>query len=373
MEFSGRLASVSLADLLQWSANDQRTGCLVVRTSSREKRVYFSRGDVVACLSADPAEYLGQFLLLGGYLKEPQLVRALTYCRQHRERLGRALVELRLLSKWAVKAALRRHIEDRVCDLFLWRRGVFYFENSMPAEEDLLPEPIHTVALAMEGSRWVDEHDRIREIFIHDGVVLRRGAQWGRAADGPLQERILALFEDSLTLATLYERVRGSRFRFLSAAYELTVGEVLDIESVPDEGSPGTSTEIRLFDLLLEQAAEEDVLFSPRHLSLPLEVMDRFYPVWVRGDEDEPAGKGEEVPISGEELAFYRQLDGSRSLRELVVEDRDRRHWKMDLLLLQLQLGRLALLPRPLSELEAATPAAARSPWLRRLFAPRSW
>src|SRR5262245_15183245 len=129
MEFSGRLAAFPPGDLLQWARNDRRTGALVVRRTDREKRVYFSAGDVVGCLSTNPDEFYGQYLLVNGHLDQRQLLAALSQCTSTGRRLGAVLLDQGLLSPEAVQQTLRRQIEDLVCDLFLWERGVFYFRS----------------------------------------------------------------------------------------------------------------------------------------------------------------------------------------------------------------------------------------------------
>ena len=133
VEFTGRLGSVPLAELLQLPYHERRSGSLVVRTARREKRVLFERGLIVGCQSGDPAEYFGQFLLLNGYLKRDKLLEALSACRAAGVRLGTALVDLGLLSPDAAAWAVAKHIEERVCDLFLWKHGVFYFDQDGPA------------------------------------------------------------------------------------------------------------------------------------------------------------------------------------------------------------------------------------------------
>src|SRR5688500_20209083 len=100
MEFSGRLAAFPPSDILQWVHNDRRSGALVLRRSGRTKRVYFDRGNVVACTSDDPAEYYGQLLLIYGYIGELELMQALQRCQQEENvRLGAALREVGLLSE----------------------------------------------------------------------------------------------------------------------------------------------------------------------------------------------------------------------------------------------------------------------------------
>ncbi|MBZ0113379.1 MAG: DUF4388 domain-containing protein [Thermoanaerobaculia bacterium] len=360
MEFSGRLASVPLSDLLQWASNDRRNGCLVVRTTHRQKNIFFRQGEVVGCYSDDPAEYFGQFLLLEGYMDADGVMSALTYCREHRKRLGEALVELRMMTAETVQTALRRQIEDLICELFLWNHGVFFFEYSIPDKEELLPEPVSTMGLVMEGTRWTDEHDRMRRVFIHDNIVFRRGSQWPGQDFSVRQERILELFVEGITLADSFALVKGSKFRFLEALFDLTVREILDIDSIGDEIAGRTSTEIRILDLLMEQAAEEEVLFSGRHLSLPLQTFDRFYPVWLEVD-------GEVAGLEPEALSFCRRMDGSNSIHSLVISSGGDRAARMEAILVELRKGNLVLLPRPLAEMTSMQDTT-RGGWLRRLF-----
>ena len=359
VEFTGRIGAMVISDLLQLPHNERRSGSLVVRTARREKRVLFERGLIVGCVSADPAEYFGQFLLLNGYIERPRLVEALDLCRASGARLGTVLVDLGLLAADAAAWALAKHVEERVCDLFLWSHGVFYFLQEMPEVGDRLTEPLDPLALALEGTRWVDELARIRELLVHDGVVLRRGVPAPAAGSLPLHERVVAAADRPRRLDDLYRLVQGSHFRFLEAVYALLVAGALEVEAV--EEHPDSKSEVRMFDLLLEQASEEDVLFSPRHFSLPLEWFDRFFPLWVEAATPEP--------LLADERAFYQLMDGSRSLGDLVLAEvqPDRRQERMDLVLLQLQKGQLALLPRPLAELRSLG-KGSRNPWLRRFL-----
>lgn len=358
MEFTGRLGAIALPELLQWPYNERRSGALVVRTARREKRVLFERGLIVGCQSGDPAEYLGQHLLLQGHLRRERLMEALSLCRKAGVRLGTALVDLGLLPPAALAEALRAHVTERVCDLFLWPHGVFYFSQELPQGAELLDEPLDPVRVALEGSRWADEYQRLRAVLVHDGIVLRPAAATVEGAS-PLQARVLAALEGPLRLDELYGQVHGSKFRFLEACYELLVEGALEVERLEEDSD--AISEIRMFDLLLEQAASEEVLFTARHLSLPLEWFDRFFPLWVEGE-----GGGED-DLPPDERALYALMDGSRSLRELVLDQPERRDERMDLVLLQLQKGQLALLPRPLAEIRALGRGNS-NPWLRRFL-----
>lgn len=368
MEFSGRLAAFPPGDLLQWAKNDRRTGALVVRRSDREKRVYFSSGEIVGCLSTDPAEFYGQHLLLNGHLSEDQLFQALHHCTSTGRRLGQSLSDLGFLGGDQIQETLREQIEDSVCDLFLWQRGVFYFQSEMPPEEEILPQPIHTVGIAMEGSRWLDEYARIRRIFVHDNVVLSSGRKPPPAKPTPLQQRILKAVDGRATLGELYKMIRGSYFRFLEAAYGLCIASALDIQDVGEDHASSTH-EMSVYDLLMEQATEEQVLVARRHMAIPLDLLERCFPVWVA----EPT-TAEQKRMPARARDFYARFDGRTSLGEAFSGDARLRGREMDLLLLQLQKGSLALLPATLEKLEQDADSRGEPPfkrWWKRVFAAR--
>lgn len=369
MELSGRLTSFPPSDLLQWALNDRRTGALVIRRSEREKRIYFHRGAVISCLSNDPAEFYGQHLLINGHLTQEKLFRALTHCTRKGVRLGAALLELELLPSEVIQQTLRSQIEDSICDLFLWERGVFYFQSEMPPDEDLLPDPIHVMGLVMEGTRWLDEYRRIRKLFIHDNLVLRKGIGWPGEELSPVEQRIAADLDGRRTLGDLYKLIRGSYFRFLEGAYRLAVASILDIESVGEAFDSGTH-EMSVYDLLLEQATEEQILVARRHMAIPLDLLERCYPIWV-GDPDPDEQR--RMPARARE--FYARFDGRTPLSEAFSGNPAHRGREMDLLLLQLQKGQIALLPVSLDNLEQRAEQESRPAhdrWWRRLFASKS-
>lgn len=356
MEFSGRLASFPIADLLTWAHNDRRSGSLVVRRAGAEKRVYFRAGDVAACLSNDPAEFYGQYLLAQGYVDEDGLVRALRLCQREGVLLGAALARLGLLPERRMLETLRIHVEDQVCELFLWRTGIFYFTNETVPEAQTLPEPLRAEALALEGSRRADEHARIRRLFVHDNIVLGRGEREARDAS-PLELRILAHADGARSLLELYNEVRGSWFRFLEASYRLAAEGALDIEDVPEPTDSG-SAELHLADLLLEQVAEERAMMFRHHLSLPFDAIERCVPVWV----GTPGPHAEAVRSEGVR-DFLARIDGRTDLARLFAAVApEERAARMDRLVLEIREGRLALLPKSVDRLEAEADAAASGP-----------
>ena len=366
MELSGRLANRPIGELLTWVHHERRSGSLVVRRSGGEKRVSFRNGQIVGCLTDQPAEFYGRLLLLDGHLDPQRLFRALTVSNEEGKTLGRVLLDHRFLPAPTVEETARQQVLEVVCDLFLWKHGLFSFQVDLPPDEGVLAAPLDPVELALEGERWAEQFKRIRRTLPHDRVVLGQGDRWPGEALTPRQESVAAEVDGERTLEELYESVRGSYFRFLDAAWELHRAQVLQIDEASDE-SRTTTLELSLYELLLEQAAEEQVLHRQRHPALPLDIVARFFPVWL---DTPPPEERSEWPEGGADLLDA--LDGERPLGQLFSPIEARRERQLELFLFQLERGRLALLPRPLSELELAArtrPIPEEERWWRRLFA----
>jgi hypothetical protein len=361
MDFSGHLSAFSAAHILQWAANERRTGALVVRRARCEKRIYFDGGRVVSALSDDPGESYGRYLLLYGHVGEASLVQGLQRCRQTGLRLGSVLVELEILGKGEVRDTLRRHFFDIVCDIFIWRQGVFYFEAEEPPVETIPPAPIETMQLVLEGTRWIDELARIRRIFVHDNVVLRHGPKYPEGGLSGIESRIGAAVDSRSTLGEIYASVRGTYYPFLATAFDLCMREVLDIAEVGEDLEHHTE-EIRLSEVIAERTVE-------RPFTVPLTALQGLHPLLAA------------LPAPGEldryprpVVDFLAGLGGDAPLSDLLSTDREVAEQQLEALMIELRQGRLALLPAPVAALEdraddSGAPEAVL--WWRRLLPKR--
>ncbi len=347
MEFSGRLASFPIAELLSWAANDRRSGALVLRRTSREKRVYFEKGEIVACLTDSTTEFYGQHLLLEGHLDPETLTLCLVRCQEEGKRLGMVLVEQGILTREVVEHTLADQIEDLIRDVFLWDHGIFFFQTEMPPKEDILAEPIHTLALVFEGTRWIDELKRLRDTFTHDNLFMRRTTSQEPEGLEPRGAILFRKLKSPMTVGRLYKLTGGSYFRFLTEANALAQKGIV---KVVDQGkaTPKSTHELPLSNLLLEQAAEEQMAHIHRD-AIPFDVVEHLVPVWATEPDEDTWPSLQES-----ESTFLSRIDGRHRLGELLSQDRDDRRLQTELLIVRLRKGALALIPRPADELETA-------------------
>lgn len=362
MEFSGRLGAFPVPDLLQWVKTDRKSGILVVRRGHRRKRLLFRQGDLLACFSNDVCDYYGQYLLLHGHLEQAQLFQALAHCRTQRVRLGQALVDLGLLPKDLVARTLKEQISDSVCDLFLWRDGVFFFDNGPPPEEgEILPEPIDMTQLVMEGAVWMDQVSQLRKVVPHDSALLGRGPAWPGEDLPPLQRRMAQTLRTRRTFAELQQLAKSVKFRCLEAVAGLVEEEVAVVEKVRAAPEP-ESTEVSIYDLLFENLAREGFVLAGERLVLPADWLLRLFPVWAHAPS-----QVEMARLSPDLRFFWASLDGEKPLSALLSERPETRHRQLELLLLEVRWRNVVLLPlRPRDLAGRVDPDSPLGAWWRR-------
>lgn len=338
---SGLLETFPPPDLLQWAHNDRLTGTIVLRRSSREKRIQLREGLIVGCLSNEPLEFYGEYLLAMGHVTESQLLIALSRCEQSQVqlRLGEALIELDILDRDTVVSTLVDQTEQSIIDLFLWPRGVFFVLEDEPPPAPIEISPIEPIGLIFEGVLQIDEVARIRERLPHDSVVLRAGAAWPGEELAAVARRIVSVFEPNLTLAQLHRAAGGSYYRFLTETDRLVQDGVLAIERL---GEPAQDTQtLSLLDIMLDRIQEERQAAVGGTVAMPLSALGELFPLWL--DRDDRAA----VDAAAESVrAFARGLDGTQKLKSLLEGEREQREARLEWLWSCIGARRLVLLPQ---------------------------
>src|SRR5881394_605019 len=99
MPVQGNLATMSLAEILQWLGNARKTGTLSIERNKVEKRILVQEGRVIACASQEPSDMLGHYLVSRGRISEDDLRTALAAQETDHAHLGRILVAQNALAE----------------------------------------------------------------------------------------------------------------------------------------------------------------------------------------------------------------------------------------------------------------------------------
>lgn len=340
MQMSGVFKTFPPAELLQWAHNDRLTGTLVLRRSTREKQILLREGKIVGCLSNEPFDFYGQYLLAVGYLAEQDLLRALSACEESSNslRLGQALVQLDILDRETVIRTLREQTEQSILDIFVWPRGVFFLLEDEPEQVPLEMPPLDPISLVFEGVRQMDEIARIRARLPHDRVVLRTGVAWPGSQLSPLARRIVGFFEPNLTLRKLHRAAGGGYCQFLTATDRLLQDHVFEIDLL---GEPESDTvTLSLLDIMLDRVQSERQAMIGATVDMPIAILGQLYPVWLGDRRDAPAS---DTSRAVKDLA--RSINGETKLATLLSTDAKTRNQQLEWLWLLIGARRLALLP----------------------------
>lgn len=154
----------SLPALLLRLALSRRTGLLVYRFASEQRRIYFENGVPAATASTDPTELLGQQLLRAGLLSEVDLERVLESGYRSGCQLGESLVRAQLISKQALGRAVVDQRVRRLTGLCRARAGELFFIDDARSEDQVLglPEqPLAGLLQALEAAYPDQELERL--------------------------------------------------------------------------------------------------------------------------------------------------------------------------------------------------------------------
>jgi hypothetical protein len=223
MSVSGNLKTMLPGDLLQWLSLGQKTGTLCVRNKGTEKKIFFRNGRVISSASNDPREYLGQFLMSHGYITEPELMKAMEVQAQSRILLGKILVMIDVITEEDLQRLMRLKAEEEIYDIFLWNEGDFQFADDELPQMEMIPLQVDVTGLIMEGTRRVDEWNRIHTLIGHEGLIpaIVKDIPPEELEDDA-QRTVINAIDGKRSLAELVLESRSSSFNVASAVFHLT-------------------------------------------------------------------------------------------------------------------------------------------------------
>ena len=261
MSIVGSLATMNVADLLQFLEVGQKSGILRVRHENITKMVYFEKGIIVGSSSNDPKEYFGQFLLHYGKIDETGLKAGMEKHRQLKVPLGRALVHLGLINDGEMMELLRERALEIIYELFLWEQADFAFEDNALLPQDLIRIQIKPTSVVMEGIYRVDEWHRYRGRIPSDRIVLGivPGQSLHEVTVGSQLPKVLWYIKKQLTVGEICYNMHASPFHVYSLLYSLLCEGVIQVlDELPKLVSPPPPLPeyLEAPDDLLERAKE---------------------------------------------------------------------------------------------------------------------
>ena len=205
MSISGNLQTMELAELLQWVAQSNKTGTLIIQHKAIEQHIFFRDGRIIATASNEPHRQLGHFLVSRGLITEDDVDAAIGEQESTDLLLGQSLVARGAVTEDQVRDLLVQKADESVFEMFLWEEGEFRFVDEPELTGQMVEISLDVTGVVLQAAERVDDWRRIEAIIPSDRCVP--------VAVGFLEEtglpdgsgRVISLINDDLSVAKISE------------------------------------------------------------------------------------------------------------------------------------------------------------------------
>jgi tetratricopeptide (TPR) repeat protein len=223
MGIKGDVKSISLANVLQDLAMNEKTGTLSIRHKERALHLWFEKGGLrlVGLGSREGPS------LLNGLLAQEKIradeAPVISGKRTTEGGFIRGLVKKSRLTREDLKSALEHQMSEHLCDAFLWTDATFEFEEGEPDDrlfdvDQLDLEPRLAVdAVIMEALRRSDEWGETRKAILSSNEILIPDPQRLPKDAEPTLRRVFGLLDGERSLADIERLTRLGQFVLLRA------------------------------------------------------------------------------------------------------------------------------------------------------------
>jgi hypothetical protein len=255
--FEGEFGEIHVSDLLTFLDMIKRTGALELERGSERKSVYWDRGEIVFATSSLPAEQLSEYLRVNGWVAPEALADARSRAPAEEEVI-RHLIGDGSLEPAVLPRAVRNLVLDIVYTAFEWHEGHFRFVVTEAAHGEHVPLRTSTSNIIMEGTRRLDEWQRIRQSFPHDNVYpMPRDGTDVDVNLPPIEQEILGHVDGRRSVASIVQAVTHDQFTTLGALLTLLNAGAITVSDVPLDSETTADLEVVVLDDGLAEAERE--------------------------------------------------------------------------------------------------------------------
>ncbi len=164
MALKGNLQDFNTTQLLNLVHLAHKTGALQFRQDSQYTELFFRDGKLIHATMTGYDSLLTSMLVQSKKLA-PEQAKAIQAKAKERDdkRLAMILIQNSYISKEDVIQSVTQYILDIVYHLFSWTEGQFFFEPDKSPDDHNITVPIDLGNVIMEGSRRVQERDRLQD------------------------------------------------------------------------------------------------------------------------------------------------------------------------------------------------------------------
>lgn len=164
MALKGNLRDFTTTQLFNLVSLARKTGALTIKRDGLSACIYFREGKLVHASLGNDGAPLTQILLKAGKITAEQAQAVLSRAQLKTDKeLGLLLISSGYTTQQEIMASLREHMLGTVCQLFTWAEGEFRFDPNLQPPEDSITVLLDLENVILEGSRRIQESERLRE------------------------------------------------------------------------------------------------------------------------------------------------------------------------------------------------------------------
>ncbi len=114
------------------------TGLSLIKNEHVTKKLLFKKGTLIATASTKKEERIGRSILKRGNISPQKMEKLLTEAKSKGKKIGRYLIEKKLISENVLNELLSLQIDEMLSDIFFWPKGEFYVVETPLKEEEIV-------------------------------------------------------------------------------------------------------------------------------------------------------------------------------------------------------------------------------------------
>ena len=323
MALKGSLKDFSLPDLFQLLNFGKKNGTLNLIRGQARGYICFRNGEVFFATTNWKRQSLGMKLLGAGIITRAQLEEALELQKTtaRGQRLGQLLIRLGYITKEQLEVFVEEQIQDAVFEMLRWTDGEFEFQPGVVFPEEDIGLSISTEELIMEGSRRLDEWNRIEKKIPNLDAVFKMTSMQGREAAQisltPEEWMVLTHVDGEKTVRQIVEKTGMSTLHTCKILYGLISSGLLE-NVTPDREEREAESRLERLAQELEAAGEERVLEVT-----PLEELPGLEEIPASGEEVVAGEEGTETlqAVPGEQPSYAEVMEAEEAQEGLPVAE----------------------------------------------------
>jgi len=162
MALQGNLRDFSTTQLLNLVNLARKTGAMTIEAEDDMASLYFREGKLIHAATRKRQGRLADMLLYSGKLGEDQAQAITNQGKNSSDKaLGIDLIRSGVVKQQDIVQSVKEFMVDIVYSLFSWTEGQFNFQQGTQPSDDKITIPLNLDNVILEGSRRIQEHERL--------------------------------------------------------------------------------------------------------------------------------------------------------------------------------------------------------------------